>query len=205
MGNGYANDETNILVIADRAIFGEAHLYTKAPVDPEGFVSSISAIAHTLIGFLVGKLIMQTKDNGEKVQKIFFYGFLLFASGYLLPYGFEPNKRIWSPSYVLLTTGGATMLLATLIYIIDIRNGGTQTRWTTFFHVFGVNPLALYVLAELLEKPFKVLGVGEMYKNCVDVVVPYSYAASLVYALSYMLLMFAVGYFLYKKKIYIKL
>ena len=205
LGNGYANDETNILVIADRAIFGEAHLYTKAPVDPEGFVSSISAIAHTLIGFLVGKLIMQTKDNGEKVQKIFFYGFLLFASGYLLTYGFEPNKRIWSPSYVLLTTGGATLLLDTLIYIIDIRNGGTQTRWTTFFHVFGVNPLALYVLAELLEKPFKVLGVGEMYKNCVDVVVPYSYAASLVYALSYMLLMFAVGYFLYKKKIYIKL
>lgn len=205
LGNGYANDETNILVIADRAIFGEAHLYTKAPVDPEGFLSSISAIAHTLIGFLIGRLIKETKDNGDKVQKLFIAGFMLFVAGYLLTYGFEPNKRIWSPSYTLLTTGGATMLLSTLIYIIDIKNGGKQTKWTTFFHVFGVNPLALYVLAEMLEKPIHVLGIGEAYKTCIDVVMPYSYGASLIYALSYMLLIFGVGYVLYRKKIFIKL
>lgn len=201
LGNGYANDETNILVIADRAIFGEAHLYTKAPVDPEGFVSTISAIAHTLIGFIVGSYCKRQAP----CTSLFVFGFGLFVSGYLLTYGFEPNKRIWSPSYVLLTTGGATMLLSTLLYIIDERNKGEQTRWTRFFHVFGVNPLALYVLAELLEKPFKVLGIGETYHSGLEVLMPYSYGSSLLYALSYMLLVYAVGYVLYRKKVFIKL
>lgn len=53
MGNGYTCDESNILSIIDRQLFGEAHLYQKSPIDPEGFVSTLSAIAHTCIGFHV--------------------------------------------------------------------------------------------------------------------------------------------------------
>ena len=39
------------------------------------------------------------------------------------------------------------MLLATLIYFIDIKG---KRSWSRFFENFGVNPLFLYVLSELL-------------------------------------------------------
>lgn len=201
LGNGYANDDSNFLVIADRAIVGEAHLYTKAPVDPEGLVSTIGAIAHTMIGFMVGRYCKKKNPSSD----MFVFGFIIFVAGYLLTYGFEPNKRIWSPSYTLLTAGGATMFLSTLLYIIDEKSMGRESKLVTFFQVFGVNPLALYVLAEMLEKPIKVLGISEAWYGCLNTVMPYTYGASLLYALSYMLLVFGAGYVLYRKKIYVKL
>ena len=57
-GNGYACDDTNLIAIIDRSIFGEAHLYKKSPIDPEGLIGTISAVAHTLIGFFCGKLLL---------------------------------------------------------------------------------------------------------------------------------------------------
>lgn len=66
MGNGYACDESNILSIIDRQLFGEAHLYQKSPIDPEGFVSTLSAIAHTCIGFSCGKWIIQSHQTETK-------------------------------------------------------------------------------------------------------------------------------------------
>lgn len=55
IGNGYAPDDTNLLAIIDRNVLGADHLYHKSPIDPEGLTSTLSAIAHTLIGFCCGK------------------------------------------------------------------------------------------------------------------------------------------------------
>ena len=113
-GNGYAYDaSTNILAQVDRSIFGINHLYQRSPVDPEGLLSTIPSIAHTMIGFLCCKYISvagQTVDSKIKVLKV--AGLVMVALGFGLSLiGFGINKRIWSPSYVFVTCGFASLSL----------------------------------------------------------------------------------------------
>ncbi len=71
VGNGYVYDETNVLSIVDRAVLGQAHIYGGAILDPEGLLSTISAVAHVMIGFCAGKLLMEVKDIHEKLERLF--------------------------------------------------------------------------------------------------------------------------------------
>lgn len=203
LGNGYAYDSAeNILAQVDLKLFGYDHLYHKGPVDPEGFLGTISSVAHTLLGFYCGQLIRQKKTVEEKIIALFTTGTILVISGYLLTYGLPLNKRIWSPSYVLVTCGLATLIQALLMYVIDMRQ---RKNWTTFFHVFGVNALAIYVSSELLAIILGHAGVSESVYYFVHALIPSPKLASLGYALYFVLLNFLIGYTLYRKKIYIKL
>jgi len=210
LGNGYAYDaDVNILAQADLKLFGYDHIYHKSPVDPEGLMGTISSVAHVLLGFYCGKLIRQKETVSDKVIALFFVGTVLVVSGYLLSFGLPINKRIWSPSYVLVTCGLASLLQALLMQIID-SNGGSKlftihSSLITFFRVFGVNALALYVSSELLQILLKNIGLSEIIYNGIHAVIPPLKWASLVYAVYFVLLNYALGYILYRKKIYIKL
>ena len=209
-GNGYAYDaDVNILAQADLKLFGYDHIYHKSPVDPEGLMGTISSVAHVLLGFYCGKLIRQKETVSDKVIALFVVGTVLVVSGYLLSFGLPINKRIWSPSYVLVTCGLASLLQAQLMQIID-SNGGSKlftlhSSLITFFRVFGVNALALYVSSELLQILLKNIGLSEIIYNGIHAVIPPLKWASLVYAVYFVLLNYALGYILYRKKIYIKL
>ena len=202
-GNGYAEDaDINILAQADLKLFGYDHIYHKSPVDPEGLLGTISSIAHVMLGFYCGRLIRLKDTINQKVIALFVVGTVLVIGGWLLSYGLPLNKRVWSPSYVLVTCGLASLLQALLMYVIDIQQ---KKGWTTFFHVFGVNALALYVSSELLAILLGNYGVSETVYGWIHAVIPPLKPASLVYALYFVLLNFAIGYVLYRKKIFIKL
>jgi predicted acyltransferase len=202
-GNGYAEDaDINILAQADLKLFGYDHIYHKSPVDPEGLLGTISSIAHVMLGFYCGRLIRMKETINQKVIALFVVGTVIVIGGWLLSYGLPLNKRIWSPSYVLVTCGLASLLQALLMYVIDIQQ---KKGWTTFFHVFGVNALALYVSSELLAILLGNYGVSETVYGWIHAVIPPLKPASLVYAIYFVLLNFAIGYILYRKKIYIKL
>lgn len=202
LGNGYLCDESNVLGIVDRALLGSSHLYQKSPIDPEGFTSTLSAIAHTLIGFYCGQIIFRTKDIDQKVLQLFLIGFILLSIGWLFSFGLPLNKRVWSPTFACLTCGGASSLLAMLMFLIDIKG---KERWGKFFVIFGVNPLFLYVLSEMLAILFGVFGVKRMLYDGIHLWVTDPYLASATYAILFTLLLGAFGYPLYKRKIYIKI
>jgi predicted acyltransferase len=202
LGNGYAADESNILARVDRALFGSDHLYRKSPVDPEGLLGTISSVAHVLIGFYAGRCIKQASSVSDKVMALFILGTVLIIGGYLLSFGMPLNKRIWSPSYVMVTCGLASSLLALLMVVIDIRG---KRKWCTFFQVFGVNPLFLYVSSEVLAIVLGHVGVSEMVYGGISGVISHPQTASLCYALYFVGLNFLIGYLLYRKRIYIKL
>ena len=203
LGNGYAEDaNVNVLAQADLKLFGYDHIYHKSPVDPEGLMGTISSVAHVLLGFYCGMLIRKRETVEQKVIALFVVGAICVIGGYLLSYGLPLNKRIWSPSYVLMTCGLASLLQALLMYVIDIQK---KSGWTTFFHVFGVNALALYVSSELLAILLKNIEVSEMVYNGIHAVISPLKWASFAYAVYFVLLNFAIGYVLYRKKIYIKL
>ena len=201
-GNGYVEGENNILALIDQKLLGAAHLYHKSPVDPEGLISTFSAIAHTLIGFCCGKLILQKAPLEQRTLRLFVAGFLLMACGFVLTEALPLNKRIWSPTFVLVTCGLATMLQATLIYFIDLKG---QKHWCRFFEIFGVNPLFLYVLSEVVAIVIGATGCKPVLYEGIHAWVTNEYLASLLYALLFTGVMGACGYPLYKRKIYIKI
>lgn len=222
-GNGFAYDETNILSIVDRAVLTDAHMYHDNGIDPEGLLSTLPSIAHTLLGFIIGSLLFRKADVGEqqldartnitltKVVPLFVVGTSLLFAGYLLSYGCPINKKVWSPTFVLVTCGLASMLLALLTWIIDVKG---KKQWSKFFEVFGVNPLFLFVLSDFFAIVFGAFTfpVGDKQMNVIGFV--YSqllapvfgqYGGSLVYSLLFIALNWVIGYQLYKRKIYIKL
>ena len=207
VGNGYAPDGTNLLAVIDRNVLGAAHLYHKSPIDPEGLTSTLSAIAHTLIGFCCGKLILAREPLEQKTLKLFVAGFILMACGFVLTEALPLNKRIWSPTFVLVTCGFSVLLLSILLWYIDVTKK-CQKTWV--FAIFGVNPLFCYVLSEILYILADSLPLQE--QNMHDII----YAGlsgwlgdnaftSFVYAFLFVGVVWLVGAYLYRKKIYIKI
>ncbi|MDD2286422.1 MAG: DUF5009 domain-containing protein [Paludibacter sp.] len=213
LGKGFEFSEQNIISVIDRAILGINHMYVDNGLyfDPEGLLSTVPSIAHVLIGFYAGKMLMQTKDNHERIQHLFIMGAILTFAGFLLSYGCPINKKIWSPTFVLTTCGLAATLLALLVWIIDIKG---HKRWSRFFESFGVNPLFIYVTAAifsvLLGNIFMTYG-GEEYsikKFIYEIgLQPYlsDYFGSFVYAVLFVVVNWLIGNVLYKKQIYIKI
>ena len=203
LGNGYATDESNIALRIDKAILGDSHLYRHSPIDPEGLLGTIAAIAHALIGFWCGRAIVQAQDASAKVTNALIPGACLVLGGYLLSYALPPNKSIWSPSFVLLTTGLASLLLGILIHAIDTRN---HSRWTRPFLVFGVNPLFLYTFSEVMAIVGWQTGLYEMlWDGLIRTFVTNSRWASLCFALTIVAICGAAGSWLYKHKLFIKI
>lgn len=201
-GNGYLPEDTNILTVIDRNLLGVQHLYAKSPIDPEGLIGTLPAIAHTLIGFCCGKLILQEEALEQKTLKLFVAGFILMACGFCLTEALPLNKRIWSPTFVSVTCGLATMLQCVLIYFIDMK--AKKHGWR-FFEIFGVNPLFLYVLSEVTSIVIDATGIKPVIYGGIYAWIANPCLASAVYAGVFTLIMGACGYSLYKRKIYIKI
>ncbi len=215
-GNGYAYDASvNIIAQADLHFFGYDHLYHKSPVDPEGLLSTLPAIAHTMIGFLCCKYISIAGQNvHSKIKFLKISGLVMLILGFFLSLiGFGINKRIWSPSYVFVTCGFAAWVLSLLIQWIDrgeiSAEGKTiktkENPITVLFLSFGMNPLFLYVLSEFLAIVFGTYGLKDDLLGLIRNVISDEYLVSLTYALFFVAIHAAMGIWMYQKKIFIKL
>ncbi|MBJ2184989.1 MAG: DUF5009 domain-containing protein [Muribaculaceae bacterium] len=220
--NGLVFSEENIISVIDRAVLGTDHMYADTidgvtiKFDPEGLLSTIPSICHMLIGFLCGYLLMQVRDNRDRICRLFIVGTVLTFAGFLLSYGMPINKKIWSPTFVLTTCGLASSLLALLIWIIDIRG---HKRWCRFFEAFGVNPLFMYclgavltILMSFIKVPYAAASAGSIslkgwiYKAvCMPLAADDATLASFIFAIAFVAFNWCIGYILYKKKIYIKI
>lgn len=221
-GNGFEFADTNIISIVDHKVLGPDHMYADTidgvtlKFDPEGLLSTLPSITHMLIGFICGGLILSTKDNSERTNRLFIVGTILTFSGFLLSYGLPINKKIWSPTFVLTTCGLAASFLSLLIWIIDIKG---HKRWCRFFEAFGINPLFMYCLGAVLSIIIGAVKIpwsgaesglisikGWAYQA---VLMPLSgddaTLASLLFALIFVIINWLIGLILYKKKIYIKI
>ncbi len=202
VGHGYANDISNVLATVDHRLLSSGHLYQKTAVDPEGLLSTIAAVSHTLIGFCCGRwLAGRGQTLATNNERLLLVGSLLVVGGLLVNTILPLNKRVWSPSFVLVTCGAAAMLLAVLVYVIDLRR---RSAWSKVFMVYGVNPLFLYVLSEAVAVVMAACGAKANIYHCFCAAVGDPYVASLLYAVVFTVVMGIVGAGLYQRKIYIK-
>lgn len=200
--NGYVNGQENINSIIDRLLLPEGMLYTRRPLDPEGLLGTLPSIAHTIIGFCCGAILASRKPLERRLLRLFVCASLLVAAGFLLSGILPCNKRIWSPSYTLVTCGLAAATLAVISWFVDERG---LRRGTSFFESFGVNPLFLYVVADVAGI---VLGASGIKNEIYDLLLAATHIpklASAIYAVGLMLAVGAIGLPLYRRRIYIKI
>ena len=120
----------------DRALLGAAHLYQGegVPFDPEGLASTAPAVAQVLLGWWAGQMVQQmvqqTQIGGGSVAqaplralllRLWAWGALLLLVAGLWQLQMPLNKKVWTSSYVLFTTGGALWALALCVQWLQPR------------------------------------------------------------------------------------
>jgi predicted acyltransferase len=204
----------------DINLFGLPHVYKGegVPFDPEGLVSTIAAIVQVIFGYLTGQYIQQKGKSFDMLSHLFVAGVVLMFAGYCWDMVFPINKKIWTSSYVVYTSGLAIVTIAVMIYMLEFKN--SRGRWSEFFDVFGKNPLFIFVLSGFLPrvlgliritngidptgKPSYVSPFGWFYENVCKHAAADLRVGSLVYALFMIVFYWSIVYVLDKKKIYIK-
>lgn len=205
---GYVHSPENIAARIDVKLLGASHIIGengeggRFPFEPEGILSTLPCLAHILFGAFVGRLIMNTEDDREKVRRIAVFGAVLLFAGFLLQWLDPINKKLWTSTFVLVTCGSASLLLALLLELLDVNGKG---RGLDFFKVFGTNALFAYILSSLMGIPLGRLGIHDFLMRSVLEPAFGLKGGALAYSLLYILLIWIILYPLYKKKIYIRL
>lgn len=165
--------------------------------DTVGLLNIITGTATTLAGIIAGKYL---KTNGAAQPKLSVQFSIAGALLLILAFAWNPffpiNKNLWSSSFVLLTTGISLILFAIFYYVIDVAG---YKKWTLFFRVIGMNSILIYMSSKFIdwmyasEAAFKWLGqlAGE-YEKVVLLIC--------MIGIEWLFL-----YFLYRKKIFLKI
>jgi len=202
---GDLTKEGSLPSYVDRVVFGK-HVWAQARVyDPEGLLSTIPAIVTSLIGVLTGQWLRTEKTRYEKAAGMFVAGAVLVAIGWGWNAFFPINKALWTSSYVAFTGGLALQFLSVCYWLIDIKG---YRRWAKPFEIFGLNAIALYVVADVLAVLLGTLKVGgeplggRIYGFFAALASPIN--ASLMFAICFVLVCLALMWILYRRKIFLK-
>ena len=205
----------------DKALLGESHMYHGEGVafDPEGLMSSFAPIVQVILGYLAGNYILQKGKTPEMLNGLFVAGVVLIFTGLCWNMVFPINKKIWTSSYTVYTTGLAIITLSVMIYLIEFKS--RKGCWTHFFDVFGKNALFIYAMSALIpnilwlirirngvdheNKPIYRNALNWFYENLCKPILPSDpRIGSLIYALCFIAMMWFFAWLLHRKKIYIK-
>ena len=148
-GAGHLGKEDNLGAYIDRTLMS-GHLWSESKTwDPEGFLSTLPAIASLLIGILAGEWLRSDRGTQRNVLGLAAAGVVLLVAGRLLHPYFPINKNLWTSSFVLFTGGAAMLALAACYWLVDVR---AWRAWAAPFLVFGMNAILAYALAALVSE-----------------------------------------------------
>jgi predicted acyltransferase len=199
--------DRNLAAWLDRRLLA-GHLYERTR-DPEGVLSTIPAVATSLLGILTGQWLRSARSAQSKALGMALFGVVGVVAGQIMNLGFPINKKLWTSSYVIFTAGLALLGLALCYWMVDVRKW--RGLWTKPLLVFGMNAIAAYVLAEAISGLLDRLHTGEgmSWQDSIyeSMFVPLANPAqaSLLYALSYVLVCWVAMWMLYRKGIFVKI
>ncbi len=192
----------NFSAYIDRAIIPKGHLHAsfKQMGDPEGLFSTLPAIVNVLFGYLTGTWLKRQPEATRTSRNLLLFGLATLVIGLIWNGVFPVNKKIWTSSFVVLTTGWSLILFAGCYELVDVRKYG---KWFKSFEMLGLNPIAIFFSSIVLLKVFIVNKFAER-------LVPQLFGwagsnnAGLLAAIVTVLFWVGIAYLLYRRKWFIK-
>jgi predicted acyltransferase len=196
-GAGRLDVDGNLAHYVDRVVLG-AHNYASTKTwDPEGIVSTLPAIATMLFGVVCGHLLRVRKSLNERVAWMALVGVLLLSAGLICNVWLPINKKLWTSSFALFMAGFDFVLFAGFLWLVDGRG---YKRVMSPFVVLGMNPITIYMIAELLDGLLDRTGLHRLIYNGVFASMASPVNASLTWALTYTGLMFVIAAVMYRRR-----
>ena len=200
-GAGYLDVQRNFAHYVDRIVLG-AHNYAHTKTwDPEGIVSTLPAIATALFGILAGEIAVLRDAVSKRANWLFFSGLLLIAAGLLCDQWLPINKKLWTSSFALFMAGLDFTLFSGFLLIAD---GMGYKRYFQPLVIMGMNAISIYMASEILETVLSMMNAREWIYTNVFLTVASPENASLLFAISYVLLMFAIAYGMYRQRWFLR-
>jgi predicted acyltransferase len=168
------------------------------PYAPEGWgtiLSTIPTISTTLLGLLIGELLMSSRSKQTKAKMLGGLGILSLALGYALSPIVPVIMKMWTTSYGLVSAGWACLMLLVFYWIVDLRG---YRKWTLAFVVIGMNPIFIYMATSILPIRQRVEIFTRVIAGHMGAAGP-PFNSLAVLALEWLLL-----FWMYKRKIFIK-
>ena len=187
----------------DRQVLG-GHLWAQSRTwDPEGLVSTLPAVCSLLAGVLVGRWLILQPATGATSLRLLAFGVAVSLLGWSLQQGFMPiNKNLWTPPYFVLMTGLALIVLAFFHATMDAETWGRRVFLP--LTIYGMNALFIFAFSGFVAR---LLIMGDTKRALYAPIQSLAIApenASLLYAIVFDLAMFAVAWFLWKKRWFIR-
>jgi len=201
----------NIPAWLDRKLF-MGHLYDGTR-DPEGIIHTIPAIGTTLIGVLTGHWLRNQKNARKLIGGMVLFGILGMVGGEIWNRWFPINKNLWTSSFVLFSGGFALLFVSLLYWMVEVQRW--RGAWTMPILVFGMNAIAGFVADSMIYGPgytFTGKGPNGATMNWHEAAQAWLEAAgigtanaSLVYSLGAVVICWILLWFLWRKKIFLKI
>ena len=208
----------NLASVIDRKVLGKNHMwrhyekegYVQGDYDPEGLFSTLPAIGTTVLGIFLGLLLIERRISPyAKLIMFIGIGLVLWLLGWWWSQSFPLNKRLWTSSYVLYTGGLAYLVFGFIYLIVDILN---VKKWGAPFKYLGMNAIAIFTLSVFITKSFYLLHIpdtkmtihGWLYQHLYTSWLGNNQFSSMIYALTVVIFYIFVAWWMYRKKIFIK-
>ena len=206
-GAGDLSPDGNLGAFLDRLILGDR--LWRDTWDPEGLLSTLPAVATTLLGIFTGEWLRSGRSLKIRAFGLLGGGVVGIAAGLLWSLSFPINKPLWTSSYVLFTAGAGLVLLSFFFWLMEVRG---LRAWAKPFVVYGMNAITVFVASGLVAKQMGLIrvGVDEVpLKGWIYEQLFASWAGpvngSLFFALSYVLIWLAIMWIFFDRRIFIKI
>ncbi|MDB5242679.1 MAG: heparan-alpha-glucosaminide N-acetyltransferase [Spirosoma sp.] len=195
-GAGNLSMEGSLVGYVDRLVM-PGRLY-KVVHDPEGLLSTLPAIATGLMGIFAGTVLRQkNRSDGDKLKRLVLAGVVCIGLGWLWNLVLPVNKNLWTSSFVLVAGGWSVLALSLFYWIIDVKN---WRRWAYFFVVIGMNSILIYLAGKVIDfehaTTYLFGGLLRFFSEPVQ-------AVGVIIA--FLALKWLFLYFLYKKKVFLRI
>lgn len=191
----------NIADRVDTAVFGrqvwDFNRATGQGHDPEGLVSTLGALATSLLGLIAGVWLR------ERRWRLLLPGAVaLIALGWVWHLQLPINKNLWTPSFVLWTGGWSALVLLGFRWLVDTRG------WPPLGRRFGVNAITAYAGSEIMQVLLPATGLQALlYGPLRRTLTPLAgaYVASLSFAVLFLMLWWSIVWALDCHHCYLKI
>jgi predicted acyltransferase len=209
VGAGVLAPQGNLVGYVDEWLF-HGHLYSDG-FDPEGLLSTLPALATTLVGMLAGRLLRSRIDGRRKAVALALVGAVLGIGGLVADSWFPINKHLWTSSFVLLAGGLGLIILALCYQLVDRRGWRRVARP---FVMLGSNALAVYLLSTMGARLMEMcqISAGDtceslrlfLYERLFE---PWAGAltGSLLFAFAYLLVWMIPTTQLYRRRLFLRI